>query len=90
MLLSLNLPSLGKGVKPGINRNIIYNLIIGLPPLNEQNRIVKKVDMLMKLCDELDMNMKDFQNNTDLLMQAILQVSFKDNQKPNKEATGKV
>lgn len=43
-LLTLNLPSMARGVKPGINRNDVYALPIPLPPLEEQQRIVAVLD----------------------------------------------
>ncbi|MEQ1902295.1 MAG: restriction endonuclease subunit S [Devosia sp.] len=43
-LRTLNLPSLARGVKPGINRNDVYALGIHLPPLEEQQRIVAVLD----------------------------------------------
>ena len=44
-LLSLmDLPSLAKGVKPGINRNDVYALQTTVPPLEEQKRIVELLD----------------------------------------------
>ncbi len=43
-LQSLNLTSLAKGVKPGINRNDVYALEISVPPLSEQKRIVAILD----------------------------------------------
>lgn len=49
----LNLPSMAKGVKPGINRNDIYEKKIMLPPLSEQKRIVNKLDGLYKEIDKL-------------------------------------
>ncbi|KEO85419.1 hypothetical protein EH30_12905 [Erythrobacter sp. JL475] len=39
-LVILNLPSLAKGVKPGINRNDVYDIDVTVPPLAEQQRIV--------------------------------------------------
>ncbi|SGZ09856.1 Restriction endonuclease S subunit [Moritella viscosa] len=51
---TFGLDVLGKGIKPGLNRNDAYGLSIALPPFNEQRRIVAKVDELMLLCDQLE------------------------------------
>ncbi len=52
-LQSLDLNSLSKGIKPGLNRKEVYDLIISIPPLKEQQRIVTKVDQIMKVCEQL-------------------------------------
>ena len=44
LLLTLDLPSLAKGVKPGINRNEVYALSVHVPPLHEQQRIANILD----------------------------------------------
>jgi len=44
LLTTLALPSLAKGVKPGINRNEVYALPVSVPPLPEQRRIVAILD----------------------------------------------
>lgn len=51
---SLGLDHLGKGIKPGLSRNDVYELLIAIPPIAEQHRIVAKVDELMALCDQLE------------------------------------
>jgi len=40
----LELPSMARGVKPGINRNDVYALSAAVPPLPEQRRIVGILD----------------------------------------------
>lgn len=54
LLSTLGLDKLGKGIKPGLNRNEAYKLVITYPPLAEQKRIVAKVDELMAVCDALE------------------------------------
>lgn len=43
-LSSLELTRLAKGVKPGINRNDVYDIKFPFPPLSEQKRIVAILD----------------------------------------------
>jgi type I restriction enzyme S subunit len=43
VLKILNIPSLAKGIKPGINRNNVYDLLITIPKINEQKLIVKNI-----------------------------------------------
>lgn len=47
-----------------------------IPPLNEQKRIVAKVDELMKLCDELEGQLRQSKQESKRLMQAGLQEAF--------------
>lgn len=37
-----------------VSKNDVENLVIPFPPLEEQHRIVAKIDQLMKRCDELE------------------------------------
>ncbi len=50
-LRTLDLPSLARGVKPGINRNDVYALPIALPKLEEQKRIVAVLDQAFAALD---------------------------------------
>ena len=72
LLKSLKLEEIGKGIKPGLNRNEAYNLIIGLPPLNEQEQIVAKLEELMAFCDGLEQSIKESQGYNEMLLQQVL------------------
>lgn len=43
----------GQGIIPGIDRNKVLNMVFPLPPLNEQKRIVKRVDEMMRLISRM-------------------------------------
>jgi type I restriction enzyme, S subunit len=58
--------------KPGLNLDNIRSLIIPLPPLAEQHRIVTKVDELMALCDQLDAQLITTEANSRRLLEAVL------------------
>ena len=46
--------------------------LLSLPPLEEQHRIVSKVDELMALCDQLKARLTDAQNTKLHLTDAIV------------------
>ena len=55
-----------------INLGILNSLLIPLPPLSEQKRIVAKLDELMAYCDELEASIKASQQENELLLQQVL------------------
>jgi len=71
-LQTLDLGSLGKGVKPGLNRAEAYQLPVVVPPLAEQHRIVAKVDELMALCDKLEAAQQKRERRRERLVAATL------------------
>jgi len=72
-LQTLGLDKLGKGIKPGLNRNEAYSLELYFPPLAEQHRIVAKVDELMALCDTLEQQQEDSIQAHETLVEALLE-----------------
>lgn len=61
-----------RGMKNSFRLSDIEYLIIPLPPLHEQHRIVTKLEQLMKLCDELDQSIRQSKEQTNMLLQAAL------------------
>jgi type I restriction enzyme S subunit len=72
----MDLPSLAKGVKPGINRNDVYVLQSPVPPLGEQKRIVAQLDLMRAKTSEMvaayDAKLTAVKN----LRQSILEAAF--------------
>lgn len=66
----------GSRIDPNINGNIIKNMLLPIPPLEEQKRIVEKVDSLMQLCDELEKKIEKSKNYSNRLIESILKSSF--------------
>ena len=59
-----------------INLGILSSLLIPLPPLSEQRRIVGKVDFLMSLCDQLEATVTTFDTIRARLLEATLHESL--------------
>ncbi len=62
-----------------LNHRILNNLPIPLPPLPEQNRIVKKLEQLMQLCDELQISIQNSQQQNEMLLQQVLREALQKN-----------
>jgi len=62
--------SMGTG-QPNVNGTSLRALILPLPPLQEQHRIVAKVDQLMALCDDLESKLKQSQTNGEKLVVVV-------------------
>ncbi|MDT4953851.1 MAG: type restriction enzyme subunit [Acidobacteriota bacterium] len=57
---------------PDLGMQKIKEFLIQLPPLAEQERIVAKLERLMKFCDELEINIKHARANANMLLQVAL------------------
>jgi type I restriction enzyme S subunit len=55
-----------------INLEILNSVMIPLPPLAEQQRIVAKVDQLMALCDQLEAQLATTEADSCRLLEAVL------------------
>jgi len=76
ILKSLNLQSLAKGVKPGINRNNVYAIQCALPPLPEQKRIVAILDEVFAHITKAVANAKKNLTNARELFESYLNNVF--------------
>lgn len=71
-----NLPSLAKGVKPGINRNDVYNIRVRIPNIKKQQKIVQQLDELQEQTKKLEQIYDQKLKDLDELKQSILQKAF--------------
>ena len=85
LLQSLGLEELGKGIKPGLNRDEAYSLFVPLASYDEQKAIVTKVEKLLSLCDKLETQITHNQTHAEQLMQAVLKEAFSQNSEQAKE-----
>jgi type I restriction enzyme S subunit len=60
------------GTQPNISQTILKPWPISLPPINEQQQIVARVDELMALCDQLERAQKDRELQRDALRSVTL------------------
>lgn len=66
----------GKGLQPNLRLRDVTDIIFPLPPLEEQKRIVEKVDQLMVYCDSLEQEISKSKEQTEQLMQSVLKEAF--------------
>lgn len=66
------------GIKmPRVDVCFMVNLPIPLPPINEQKRIVAKVDEIFKLLDKIDTLQGQYQNNVEVLKSKIIDAGIR-------------
>ena len=61
------------GAQPFVSLGFLRKLVIALPPVAEQHRIVAKVDELMALCDTLKARLNDAQTTQVQLADAVVE-----------------
>ena len=62
--------------QPSLSMGTIRDTIICLPPIEEQKVIIEKVNYLMDLCDALEQEVQQSQEQSELLMQSVLKEVF--------------
>lgn len=75
--LNLRQLSYAGGGQPNIKLNNIQNLAVALPPFNEQQEILKRVDALFELADKIESQYQSLKTKIDQLPQAILAKAFR-------------
>jgi specificity determinant hsdS-like len=71
-----NLQQFARGVKPGLNRNEVYNLKIPLPPLETQKNIVSYLDNIFAENQKLKNLYQAQIKNLDEMKQSFLKKAF--------------
>jgi type I restriction enzyme, S subunit len=80
LLLTLNLPSMAKGVKPGINRNDVYDITVATPDIEEQRRIVTLLDEAFADIATAKANAEKNLQNARELCEGLMQALFPDDE----------
>ena len=84
-LVILQTPTLLKTSRGSAINNLLLgdmrNMAIPLPPLTEQQRIVAKLDELMGYCDDLEVSIKESQQQNELLLQQVLREALEPKEK---------
>jgi type I restriction enzyme S subunit len=80
LLRTLNLNELDSSTAiPGINRNNVYEKKILLPSLNEQSRIVSRIEELFSELDYAELGLKKAQKQLEIFRQSLLKSAFEGN-----------
>ena len=69
--------SSGSTKQSELGLSTIKNHLVPLPPLEEQKRIVEKVEKLMATCDALELEVQNSKIETEKLMQSVLKEAFR-------------
>jgi type I restriction enzyme S subunit len=69
--------STGAANQANIGIAALKDILIPLPPLAEQNRIVQKLDELMQYCNELEASIKQSESKNEKLLQQVLREALR-------------
>ena len=62
--------------QPKMNQAKMNSIPVAVPPIDEQLRIVTKVDKLMALCDQLETQLSTAQSESRCLLEAVLHLTL--------------
>ena len=71
----LNINARGTGI-PHVDPKILWNLKVPLPPVNEQLRIIEKIEKFLKIIEKGEEHIKNAQYQLKLYRESILQKAF--------------
>jgi type I restriction enzyme S subunit len=77
----LNLPKLAVGVKPGINRNRVYEIEVPVPTISEQKKIVEKLEKLLAKLDRAKLLRHEAEQDTHHLFSSELRRILKESRR---------
>ncbi|MCR4292282.1 MAG: restriction endonuclease subunit S [Candidatus Kuenenia sp.] len=77
LLIALNLRDRARETaQPVISGKRVYPIVTGFPPLAEQQAIVKRVDKFMTMINELEKQVSERKEQSEMLMQSVLREAF--------------
>jgi type I restriction enzyme S subunit len=59
--------------QPNVNATTLKQLLIPIPPVEEQRAIVAKVDQMMRICDDLEAKLRRAEDRAAKLVEAVVQ-----------------
>lgn len=69
---NINLKRFAKGIKPGINSNDVYNLEIPVPGIEEQKKIVKKLEkILLEISESRNLRQESLSDSQSIIFSTI-------------------
>lgn len=66
-----------KSLIPGIDRDTVLTLVLPIPPIAVQNRIIEKIFEMMQYCDKLETSIKERQSQNEKLLQQVLREALR-------------